>query len=77
MLTSYLLTIATPALPVALIPLASVSSVLGVSVEQLALWCETGQLVASKHEGRWWVSVADMTTFVERSTWELVAPPAP
>jgi hypothetical protein len=72
-----ILTISSASVPIALIPLASVADTLGVSVEQAALWCERGQLPATGHLGHWWVSVADLTRFVERSTWQLVAPPSP
>lgn len=67
------LTISSAIIPVALIPIASVAKVLGVSAEEATSWCESRHLLATLHLGHWWVSVADLTDFVERSTWKLVA----
>jgi hypothetical protein len=69
------LTIASASVPAALIPLAAVADVVGVDIGQAAAWCESGQLTATSHLGHWWVSVGDLSAFVERSTWKLVGPP--
>jgi len=68
------LTISSASIPMALIPLHAVAKVLGVTADEAAGWCESRQMLATLHLGHWWVSVADLTEFVERSTWKLVAP---
>jgi hypothetical protein len=70
-----ILTIANASVPQALIPVASVVEVLGVDSFQVHAWCSTGKLRAVKHLGHWWVAVDDLTDFVERSSWQFVAPP--
>ena len=70
-----ILTIAPASIPEALIPIASVVDVLGVDAEQVNAWCSSGKLRAVGYLGCWWVSVGDLTDFVERSSWSFVAPP--
>lgn len=72
-----ILTIAPGVMPLALIPISSVAFFLGVSVEQAAAWCDSGQLHGTRHEGHWWVSSFDLTQFVQDAKWQLVEPPSP
>lgn len=71
-----ILTIANSSVPKAMIPVASVVDVLGVDSEQVIGWCSIGKLRAVKHLGHWWVTIGDLTDFVERSSWTFAAPPA-
>lgn len=70
------LTIPKSSLPVAHLPLESIAPILGVSLDEAALWCKSGQLPAIWHKHRWWVQGVDLSRFVERCTWKLVAPPS-
>lgn len=61
--------------PQAYIPLTEAVRVLGVSIEQASAWCQAGNLPALELGGIWWITAADLTSFVARSTWRLSSVP--
>jgi hypothetical protein len=61
--------------PTAYIPVEHVVQVLGVSVDQAETWCKTGVMPALQIGGLWWITAADLHSFVARSRWRLVSVP--